>query len=104
AEDGIRDSSVTGVQTCALPISAAAVVEEVLTLGPLEVGVGPRHRCTLELARTVRRATSQPTTLSPRDVVLVTGGARGVTAEAARSEGRRVGRGGGDGVVGCADR
>src|SRR5260370_19651146 len=24
AEDGIRDSSVTGVQTCALPISAAA--------------------------------------------------------------------------------
>src|SRR5260370_27123960 len=24
AEDGIRDSSVTGVQTCALPISSAA--------------------------------------------------------------------------------
>src|SRR5260370_22673911 len=27
AEDGIRDSSVTGVQTCALPISAALSVE-----------------------------------------------------------------------------
>src|SRR5260370_40376490 len=26
AEDGIRDSSVTGVQTCALPISLVAVV------------------------------------------------------------------------------
>src|SRR5260370_10963541 len=26
AEDGIRDSSVTGVQTCALPISGASVV------------------------------------------------------------------------------
>src|SRR5437879_8899233 len=25
AEDGIRDTSVTGVQTCALPISAAAL-------------------------------------------------------------------------------
>src|SRR5260370_23395903 len=25
AEDGIRDSSVTGVQTCALPISAAPI-------------------------------------------------------------------------------
>src|SRR5260370_9410369 len=27
AEDGIRDSSVTGVQTCALPISAQAVAD-----------------------------------------------------------------------------
>src|SRR5207237_3897360 len=27
AEDGIRDSSVTGVQTCALPISTRAEVE-----------------------------------------------------------------------------
>src|SRR5260370_19540069 len=27
AEDGIRDSSVTGVQTCALPISKSEVVE-----------------------------------------------------------------------------
>src|SRR5207237_4550872 len=28
AEDGIRDSSVTGVQTCALPISAPTVPQE----------------------------------------------------------------------------
>ena len=28
AEDGIRDIGVTGVQTCALPISREAVVEE----------------------------------------------------------------------------
>src|SRR5207237_4511844 len=35
AEDGIRDSSVTGVQTCALPISivlAASATGEVLAL------------------------------------------------------------------------
>src|SRR5260370_25855242 len=28
AEDGIRDSSVTGVQTCALPIYVGAVIEQ----------------------------------------------------------------------------
>src|SRR5260370_3935926 len=32
AEDGIRDSSVTGVQTCALPISLMVVVSIVVTL------------------------------------------------------------------------
>src|SRR5207237_3556704 len=33
AEDGIRDSSVTGVQTCALPISARAVRPDVRNPG-----------------------------------------------------------------------
>src|SRR5699024_11292658 len=30
AEDGIRDRNVTGVQTCALPISLVIVVQEIL--------------------------------------------------------------------------
>src|SRR5437764_15250551 len=38
AEDGIRDTSVTGVQTCALPISAEALapklVQDFVGLGP----------------------------------------------------------------------
>src|SRR5207302_6219545 len=33
AEDGIRDFHVTGVQTCALPISAAAAYSRHLKLG-----------------------------------------------------------------------
>src|SRR5437879_13195016 len=33
AEDGIRDTSVTGVQTCALPISVARSFEEIKRLG-----------------------------------------------------------------------
>src|SRR6476661_8999277 len=37
AEDGIRDSSVTGVQTCALPIFLAADVED-LGAGPGRAG------------------------------------------------------------------
>src|SRR5947209_4839493 len=49
----------------------------------MEVGIAATHRCTLELARTVRRAGSQTVSLGPKDVILVTGGARGVTAEAA---------------------
>src|SRR5260370_2290155 len=35
AEDGIRDSSVTGVQTCALPICNFAMLALVVTMGAL---------------------------------------------------------------------
>ena len=63
--------------------AGAAVVDEFLAAGPVEVGIAPTHRCTLELARTVRRPGSQSSGLGTRDVILVTGGGRGVTAEAA---------------------
>ncbi|HSQ56684.1 MAG TPA: acyltransferase domain-containing protein, partial [Gemmata sp.] len=67
----------------AVHADAAAAVDEILTAGPIEVGIAPTHRCTLELARTVRRPSSQLINLGPKDVILVTGGARGVTAEVA---------------------
>ncbi len=63
--------------------AAAAVADEVLAVGPAEVGVAATHRCTPELARAARRPGPPPLDLGPKDVVLVTGGARGVTAEAA---------------------
>jgi NAD(P)-dependent dehydrogenase (short-subunit alcohol dehydrogenase family)/acyl carrier protein len=62
--------------------AAAAVADEVLLAGPAEVGVAARSRCTLEPARAVRRPADGPP-LGPGDVVLVTGGGRGVTAECA---------------------
>ncbi|HEY2911221.1 MAG TPA: SDR family NAD(P)-dependent oxidoreductase, partial [Gemmataceae bacterium] len=62
--------------------AAAAVVDEILTAGPMEVGIGATHRCALELARTIRRPAAQSIAVGPKDVILVTGGARGVTAEA----------------------
>ena len=65
------------------PAAAAAIVEEILTGGPVEVGVAAAHRCALELARTVRRPNTQLINIGNKDVILVTGGARGVTAEAA---------------------
>jgi acyl transferase domain-containing protein/NAD(P)-dependent dehydrogenase (short-subunit alcohol dehydrogenase family)/acyl carrier protein len=63
--------------------AAAAVVEEILAVGPVEVGIAASHRCSLDLARTVRRQSTGPLPLGPGDVILITGGARGVTAEAA---------------------
>lgn len=63
--------------------AAKVIVEEILISGPFEVGIAATHRCTLELARTVRRQTNRLLDLGAKDVVLVTGGARGVTAEVA---------------------
>ncbi len=63
--------------------AAAALAEELLLAGPVEVGISAAHRCTLELARTVRRQSATAQALTAKDVVLVTGGARGVTAEVA---------------------
>ena len=63
--------------------AAAAVVDELLLAGPTEVGIAAKHRCTLELARTTRRTVTSGPVLNSKDVVLITGGARGVTAEVA---------------------
>src|SRR5260370_16457634 len=43
AEDGIRDSSVTGVQTCALPICPGACRRHRSTLGTTRRAVGRTH-------------------------------------------------------------
>src|SRR5690606_16895140 len=60
AEDGIRDFHVTGVQTCALPISYRA-------LSP-EARVHPSPTCTTNMPSTAKpRATSMPTRRSPPD-------------------------------------
>ncbi|VTU00048.1 polyketide-type polyunsaturated fatty acid synthase : Erythronolide synthase OS=Geobacter uraniireducens (strain Rf4) GN=Gura_2012 PE=4 SV=1: ketoacyl-synt: Ketoacyl-synt_C: Acyl_transf_1: PP-binding: KR: PS-DH [Gemmataceae bacterium] len=64
---------------------AAAVVEEALLFGPTEVGVAATHRCSLDLAVAARRPAGQLIKLGRKDVILVTGGARGVTAEVAVS-------------------
>jgi NAD(P)-dependent dehydrogenase (short-subunit alcohol dehydrogenase family) len=63
--------------------AAAAVADELRLAGPLEVGVSQTHRCGLETARTARRQTATGPALTRSDVVLVTGGGRGVTAEVA---------------------
>ena len=66
------------------------MVEEILSAGPVEVGIAPTHRCTLELARTVRRPASQLINLGTKDVILVTGGARGCDRRGRRCPGRDI--------------
>src|SRR5690606_40782845 len=83
AEDGIRDFHVTGVQTCALPISVdvriaegrtrCRVVEGGVDRGTLELVGGGRHNLLNALA--------------------AASAARVLGAEWARSEERRVGKG-----------
>src|SRR5437764_13646969 len=76
AEDGIRDTSVTGVQTCALPISAARVEEE------LPAAQGQPCECQLAGCRHMQE-TKGPGAALPFDA-----GSRGP----GRSEERRVGK------------
>jgi NADP-dependent 3-hydroxy acid dehydrogenase YdfG len=59
-----------------------AVVDELFRAGPTEVGIGPTGNSTLELVP-APLAGDLALQLSPSDVIVLTGGARGVTAEVA---------------------
>src|SRR5256885_4345588 len=80
AEDGIRDYKVTGVQTCALPISEVVVEERVEELGRDALGRSRRDARALARRRIVAARDERPQG-DERD-----GDERG------RSEERRVGK------------
>jgi acyl transferase domain-containing protein/NAD(P)-dependent dehydrogenase (short-subunit alcohol dehydrogenase family)/acyl carrier protein len=68
------------------PLAATqALISEFFQSGPTEVGVSVDHRIAIQLARTSRKNAGGLATFSAKDVVLVTGGGRGVTAEVAVS-------------------
>jgi hypothetical protein len=69
-------------------VAAVAVVEELFRVGPAEVGIGPTGHRTLELVA-APLAGDPVFQISPSDVIVLTGGARGVTAEVAVALGRR---------------
>jgi NAD(P)-dependent dehydrogenase (short-subunit alcohol dehydrogenase family) len=60
-----------------------AVADELFLSGPIEVGIGPSGRCTLQLVEQAIAESDWAPLLAPGDVVVISGGARGVTAEAA---------------------
>ncbi|PLX91663.1 MAG: hypothetical protein C0620_10695 [Desulfuromonas sp.] len=60
-----------------------ALMEELLLTGPLEVGISRSERVTPALVKQALAETVQPLTLSADDIVVISGGARGVTAEVA---------------------
>ena len=71
------------------PAIAAAIVKEVMAPGPIEIGLDADRRCTLALKAESRPAGS--INLNPEDVVVISGGARGVTAAAALALARHSG-------------
>jgi acyl transferase domain-containing protein/NAD(P)-dependent dehydrogenase (short-subunit alcohol dehydrogenase family) len=63
--------------------AAFAVVEEMRSAGPIEVGLAPRGRFLVRLAPAPFSASEVKPPFKKGDVVVITGGARGVTAETA---------------------
>jgi acyl transferase domain-containing protein/NAD(P)-dependent dehydrogenase (short-subunit alcohol dehydrogenase family) len=63
--------------------AVAALVDELLHAGPVEVGLSPRGRVALDIVEQPLSADGGAFPLQPDDLVIVTGGARGVTAAAA---------------------
>src|SRR5207253_5515879 len=95
AEDGIRDGHVTGVQTCALPISPSVTRahDASLNLGGRFPEAVARH---LRAAADVFSGAARNAALRRLAFALVgSGGAEGVFAVGIRSEERRVGKEGG---------
>src|SRR5260370_2448592 len=69
AEDGIRDSSVTGVQTCALPICDRDAIHRARVVGLLALEQEPRAGSRLHVvpcARAVTRRDPTRTGSTPR--------------------------------------
>src|SRR5207245_5667461 len=85
AEDGIRDATVTGVQTCALPISVASLTGLVTTGGRLDV-------CNAIPSCLPRGAGFSLNATPNRQAVSAGGGTSYAVAITPRSEERRVGK------------
>src|SRR2546425_5409149 len=82
AEDGIRDKLVTGVQTCALPISMAMIAADALGVpfDRIDVVWGDTDRCPYSVGESGSRTTN------------FTGYAVEAANDLKRSEERRVGK------------
>src|SRR5205807_4959939 len=94
AEDGIRDYKVTGVQTCALPISGvAAMLSAVTKVDPCELALhGVFSYVNLYDRPGVKNAVKRPAVDAMIGLALATDSATSV-----RSEERRVGKEGDSG-------
>src|SRR5439155_6339496 len=92
--DGIRDGHVTGVQTCALPISQSAAVNPLAVLFFDRMPVAPPAVIEPELVADAdgRRGARAVETEVPINILSSHGNEKRVIAHALRSEERRVGK------------
>src|SRR5437764_11899096 len=86
AEDGIRDTSVTGVQTCALPISQIARIEASVNPQVMEIAAKPKPTTGLEGKLSVYHAIAEIGRASCRERVEISVGAGRIN----KKKGRRV--------------
>ena len=63
--------------------AASEISEEFLVSGPVEVGLSRNGRCQLVLSRSPLGEAPGQLPIEPRDLVVITGGARGITAHVA---------------------
>src|SRR5207245_5960808 len=92
AEDGIRDATVTGVQTCALPISIALAWDRptsASSAGQLRFVLERQYGYPVTVIRTQQLAGAD---LSKFQVLILPEGGFGEGYGAVRSEERRVGK------------
>src|SRR5262249_47252122 len=70
--------------------AAAAIIEELRTRGPSEVGLAREGRIAVETAPKSGNGPprNRPASLGPDDLVVISGGARGITAEVAVAMGQ----------------
>jgi acyl transferase domain-containing protein/NAD(P)-dependent dehydrogenase (short-subunit alcohol dehydrogenase family) len=68
---------------------ASAVVKEILTPGPVEIGLGSEYRYTLTLE--TKPYPAGQINLDPDDVIVISGGARGITSAAALTLAKHAG-------------
>jgi len=60
---------------------AEQIADELFLIGPAEVGLSPQGLCTLQLVKTPLGTPSAAMPIRPGDLVVVSGGGRGVTAQ-----------------------
>ena len=85
----VRARAIDLASDWSVDTSASSLLDELTTDGPTELGLGPSGRMTTGLRTTPPVA--ERTRLQKGDVVLVTGGARGVTADCARALAKETG-------------
>src|SRR5205085_6706771 len=92
AEDGIRDLTVTGVQTCALPILVRLLVVFHFLRQALGTQTAPSNQVLMGLALMMTWFLIQPVLLEVERTAVAPYSAGAIAGEQARSEERRVGK------------
>ncbi len=81
----VRCKAIDMASTQPDPLHPGDILDEILTEGPIEIGISADGKYELVLTEEpLTQVPSAPWTFDPSDVILVTGGGRGITADVSR--------------------